>query len=141
MAFLIANDVAVCVSGETETAERDALVNADVFTNPIVNYSRAVRRRIDLDVGVAYDSDIEKVRHTVQEAILEVEGLLEEPAPNVVFHTFADSSIDFTVYYWIDTNLSDPFKSKDQGLAAVKLAFERAGIEIPYPIRSVHLQQ
>ena len=35
--------------------------NADVFTNPIVNYSRAVRRRIDLDVGVAYDSDIERL--------------------------------------------------------------------------------
>lgn len=114
--------------------------NASVYTNPITNYSRATRRRLALDIGVAYGSDLEHVTETVQEAIQYLPGIIDDdPAPNVVFKNFGDSSIDFTLYYWIDTTESDYFTATDQGIKLVNAAFRREHIEIPYPIR-VNLQ-
>ena len=114
--------------------------NASVYTNPITNYSRATRRRVALDIGVAYGSDLEHVTETTQEAIKFLPGIIpDDPAPNVVFKNFGDSSIDFTLYYWIDVTESDYFTATDQGVKLVNSAFARENIEIPYPIR-VNLQ-
>lgn len=68
--------------------------NADVFTSPIVNFSRASRRRVHLDIGVAYDSDLDQVTRISLEAIQELDGLLDDPEPQVVFHTFGELTID-----------------------------------------------
>ena len=114
--------------------------NANVYTNPITNYSKAKRRRVALDIGVAYGSDLEHVTETAQEAIKSLPGIiLDDPAPSVVFKNFGDSSIDFTLYYWIDASESDLFTATDQGIKLVNAAFQRENIEIPYPIR-VNLQ-
>ncbi len=114
--------------------------NADVFTSSLVNYTRTPRRRIELDVGVAYDSDLDKVRELALAAVKDLPGALDDPEPLVWFHTFNESSIDFTLYFWIDTHKTDIFEAKSLALEAVKKAFEREGIEIPYPIRTVYLQ-
>jgi small conductance mechanosensitive channel len=111
--------------------------NADVYTQAIVNFSRADRRRININVGVAYDSDLQMVKQTALEAIQELDGLLHDPAPNVYYHSLSPSTIDFTIYYWVDMSKSDPFVGKDQGVAEIKDAFEKAGIEMPYPISTV----
>ncbi len=115
--------------------------NADVFTSAVVNFSRADKRRVSLDVGVAYGSDLKQARGVALEAIVEVEGVLEEPAPQVVVHTFGESSVDMTVYYWVDTGKTSLFEAQTAGVLAIEAAFERAGIEIPYPVRTVLLQQ
>jgi len=115
--------------------------NADVFTSPIVNYSRAISRRIALAVGVSYDSDLEFVRKTATDTILGISGILPVPPINVVFDNLGPSSIDFTVYYWIDTGKTDVLIAKDAGITGLKAAFEKAEIEIPYPTQVVHLQQ
>lgn len=112
--------------------------NGDVFTSAIINYSRKNTRRLSLDVGVAYGTDLAKVREIVSEALLEIHGVLTDPAPEVVFNTFGDSSINFTAYYWIDTTDPGYFGGTDQGLRAINTAFEREGIEIPFPIRTVY---
>jgi small conductance mechanosensitive channel len=107
-----------------------------VFTTPIINYSRQANWRINLDVGVAYDSDLELVRHTTLQAISAIPDVLEQPAPDLFFHTFNDSSIDFTVRYWIDARLTNPFTATDPAVVTIQRAFARAGIEIPYPIQT-----
>ena len=93
--------------------------NADVFTNAIVNYSRADRRRIELSVGISYESDPERVRQIAVQAIQGVDGLLADPAPVVYFKSFGASAFDFSLFYWIDTNVSDPTIAQDQGLSAI----------------------
>ena len=115
--------------------------NADVFTSPIVNFSRADRRRVNLDIGVAYDSDLDQVTRTTLEAIQTIDGLLEDPAPQVVYNAFGESSIDFSLYFWVDMKKSDPWTGQTQGIGVLKEAYEAAGIDIPYPIRTVLLQQ
>ncbi|NOZ49378.1 MAG: mechanosensitive ion channel family protein [Chloroflexi bacterium] len=111
--------------------------NTDVYMNAITNYSRASARRIKLDVGVAYDSDLKQVTQTALEAIATLPGLKTDSEPQVVFHSFADSSINFTLYYWINLSDTGYFTAQDQGVKLIHLAFAAAGIDIPYPIRTV----
>jgi small-conductance mechanosensitive channel len=115
------------------------LPNATVLSSAIENYTRADRRRVDLPVGVAYDSDPERVRGLVLEEVRSVAGFVEEPAPMVVFHTFGGSSVDLNVYFWIDMQMTNPLVAKDAALTKIKQAFEKGHVEIPYPIRTVLL--
>ncbi|HSF81238.1 MAG TPA: mechanosensitive ion channel family protein [Anaerolineales bacterium] len=114
--------------------------NADVFTNPITNFTRAASRRLEIKIGVAYDSDPELVRSTALEALAKVPGLLEEPSPQVVFDNFGSSTFDLTIYYWIDTAQTSVFEAQDSGLVAVNRLFQAAGIEMPFPTQLVQVQ-
>ena len=116
---------------------RVLIPNADVFTNTIINYTKTSRRRVKLTIGVAYDSDLQKVTETALQAIRAVPGLLNDPAPMLFFHDFSDSSIDFTIRYWFDTTETNYFEAQDIGVKAIKQAFDRESIEIPYPIRTI----
>ena len=126
---------------ETMDGQDVILPNGLVYTSPILNYSRRPFARIAVDVGVAYDSDLDHVRQTALDAISGVPTVLQDPGPSVTFHTFADSSINFTLYYWIDASQNAQFQAADMCVPVVKKAFEAAGIEIPFPIRTVHMSQ
>ena len=49
--------------------------------------------------------------------------------------------MDLTIYYWIDTKVTDPFTAKDAGLVAIKKAFEEAAIDMPYPTQRLYLEK
>lgn len=115
--------------------------NADVYAGTITNFSRSPRRRISLGVGVAYNTDLEKASSVLLETVSALDGVLDDPAPQVVFNTFGDSSIDCTIYFWIDTAATGIFSATDSAVKRIKSAFEREGIEIPYPVQTVLLQQ
>ncbi|MEA3439828.1 MAG: mechanosensitive ion channel [Chloroflexota bacterium] len=114
--------------------------NGDIFTSPIINYSQAEQRRIDIELGVAAESDLGHVRQTVFSAIEGIPGLLEEPAPQVAFHTFGDSTLNCTLYFWIDTSQTNPVNAKDAAVEAVNTTFMREGIELPYPTQTVKVE-
>ncbi|MFQ5576309.1 MAG: mechanosensitive ion channel family protein [Anaerolineae bacterium] len=116
--------------------------NAEVYTNTITNYSRSPRRRLELEVGVAYDSDLEQVSALVRQAVQDIEGVIQDdPAPQVVFNTFADSSINLTLYYWVDTAAASLWRTQDRAVKQIKLAFEQAGVDIPFPVTTVLLEK
>jgi len=114
--------------------------NADVFTSAIVNFNRTPRHRVEVEVGVAYDSDLDKVRQVTLEAVGRLPHVLESPEPFVWFHTFGDSSINLTAYFWIEAEKVHPLEAKNQAIQAIFDAYNAAGIEIPFPIRTVYLQ-
>jgi len=118
---------------ELETLDGQVVIipSALVFTNPIVNVSRATSRRIELQIGVAYTSDLEKVRQVALEAITRIPGLEGDPPPLVNFNTFGSYAIQTTVLFWIDTSQTDITAAKGAGLSLIKAAFDKAGIEIP----------
>lgn len=118
---------------ELETLDGQIVLipSALVYTNPIVNVSRATGRRIELQIGVAYDSDLEKVRQVAIAAIAKVAGLRDDPPPNVNFSTFGSYAIQMILYFWIDTSKTDTLTARDTGLGMIKEAFEQEGIEIP----------
>jgi small conductance mechanosensitive channel len=126
---------------ETLDGQNVILPNGLVYTSPITNYTRSPLSRIGLDVGVAYDSDLDQVRQVALDTVRAVPEVLADPAPRVVFHTFDDSAIGLTVMYWIDGRETPQFQAKDLLVPVLKKAFDKAGIEIPFPIRTLYMQQ
>jgi small-conductance mechanosensitive channel len=129
----------------TELRELDGrfliIPNADVFVSPIVNFTRAPRRRIELALGVSADSDLELTSRTALQAISALPGLVTDPGPELVFKRFGESAIEGILYYWVDVDESSVFDAEDAGIKLIKSAFEAAQIEMPYPTRTIHMAQ
>jgi len=125
----------------TELRTRRGLIvlipNSDMLSNTIINFTRSTFRRIDLPVGIGYDSDLRIVREVILQAIRQIPGMLEDPVPSVFFHTFGESSIDLTAYFWVDTGTTNYFDATDLALNHIKIALKENGIDIPFPIRTL----
>lgn len=130
--------------GTTEMRTFDGLIviipNADVLSNTITNYTRAKLRRVELPVGVSYGADPAKVRSVILKAIQNIPGLVSEPAPVVVFHTFGGSTIDVSTYFWFDTAKTDPLSAKDAALESIKAALDKNDIPLPFQVTTVYTQ-
>ena len=116
-----------------------SIPNAEVLANPIINYTRANRRRIELPVGVSYNTDTEVARRVVLNALESVPGFMAEPAPLIGFSNFGDSALQLDTYFWIDTALTNPIAAKDAAFSLIKKALDKEGIDIPFPIRTVYM--
>ncbi len=121
----------------TEMREVDGrfviIPNTEVYISPIVNFTRAPRRRIKLPMGVTIDTDLDLATRTTLATILKLNGVLEDPAPQLVFEAFSDSVIQSVLYYWIDTSRVDYMDAQTEGALAINQAFKDAGIGMPYP--------
>ncbi len=117
-----------------------SIPNAEVLAHPIINYTRAERRRIELPVGVGYDTDTETARRVVMDVIPNVPGYMAEPTPIVGFSNFGDSALQLDTYFWIDTSKTNPPAAKDAAFSLIKSALDKQGIDIPFPIRTVYMQ-
>lgn len=112
------------------------LPNADILSKPIINYTRTARRRVDLLVGLKYDTDPETMRKIVLEAIRVVPGSLPEPAPEIGFSNFGNFAFELNFNFWFDTKQTNPGAAKDAALSAIKNSMKKQGIEFPYPIKN-----
>lgn len=114
------------------------LPNASVLANPIVNYTRARQRRVDLSLSLSHGTDPNIARKIILEAIEEVEGFMGKPEPIIVFDNLTSSALILTVNFWIDALKTNPAQAKDTVLLKVKSAFNQQGIEIPHPVQAVY---
>jgi small-conductance mechanosensitive channel len=115
--------------------------NANFISGTIVNYSLSSPYiRTELPVGVSYDAD----PHEVEEILLKVAGadpLVERYRPPVVrFVAFADSSINFELLFWIDVRKTPRRKVRSSLYFTIFDELKKAGIEIPFPQRDVHMR-
>jgi small-conductance mechanosensitive channel len=114
------------------------LPNASVLASPIVNYTRASQRRVDLSLNLSHGTDPNTVRQIILESIEEVPGFVGKPKPVIVFDNMTSSALVLTVNFWIDVSENNPAQAKDTVLLKVKSAFDRQGIEIPHPVQAVY---
>ncbi|MCP4544276.1 MAG: mechanosensitive ion channel [Chloroflexi bacterium] len=105
--------------------------NADVLNQSIINYGDSSHRRVEVSAGVAYDSDLDFVHQTATSVINDIAGVIKDPAPNTVFNNLGSPTIDFTIYCWIDTELTNVAQAKDAAIRALKIAFEQTNIVMP----------
>ena len=119
----------------------DILVpNGQFITEPVINSTFHDRRvRIGVRVGVAYGSDTQQVRATLERVAAGHPGVLEEPKPLVRFDDFGESSLDFTLLVWLSSPRTEPIVASDLRFA-IDRAFREAGIEIPFPQRDVRIR-
>jgi len=112
--------------------------NKVIWGSPIVNYSVTGTRRLDITVGISYDSDINKAKEIVRGLLSADERVMAEPAPVVEVATLGDSSVDIVVRPWSKT--SDYWGLHFALQQRIKEAFDADGIEIPFPQRVVHMR-
>jgi small conductance mechanosensitive channel len=114
------------------------LPNADVLANPIINYSRANHRRVDLSLNLPLTCEPDTARRILLNAIQNVPGSLNEPKPVIVFNNLTNSAMEINANFWVDMAKNDPIQAKDAVLIKVKSALMQEGIEIPHPVQAVY---
>lgn len=122
----------------TYQGERVLLPNSTVFTSAVQVRTAYGKRRTDLEVGVDYNTPLSEAAELLQETIMRVEGVLSNPAPEIDLVSFGDSSINFVVRYWTLPQQQQVRHVKTQAIISINKAFNRAGISIPYPIRTLY---
>ena len=126
-------------SVDTRDGREILIPNEDFVTQQVINWSYSnYKMMLKAKFGVSYDSDPHQVIEVAIAAAMRVPRVITDPPPVCYFEEFGDSSLNFTLRYWI----SDP----DQGIITVRApvmlalwdAFKEAGIEIPFPQRDIN---
>jgi small-conductance mechanosensitive channel len=121
---------------------REFLVpNEDFVTQRVINWSYSNDEvRLDIDFGVSYASDPHKVCALALEATKSAPRVLISPAPVCHLKAFGDSSLDFTLRFWIRDPVDGLSNVRGQVLMALWDIFKREGVEIPFPQRDLNMR-
>lgn len=112
--------------------------NAQLFHNSVTVRTDREFRRARLICGVAYGEDVDKARTVIEEAVRAVDLVRDDVRDIQVFaNAFGSSSVDFEITWWTGSQPVDIRASRDQVVAAIKRALDGAGIEIPFPYRTL----
>ncbi|MBF2053750.1 MAG: mechanosensitive ion channel [Candidatus Sericytochromatia bacterium] len=123
----------------TPDNRRIAIPNAKILAESIINFSANPTRRVDLVFGISYDADLKQAREILKNLLAADSRVLPEPEPQIVLGALADSSVNVFVRPWVNTENYWPFLF--DYTEAVKVAFDEAGIVIPFPQRDLHIYQ
>lgn len=113
--------------------------NGDLLSQSLINWTLSdKRRRIELIIGVAYDSDMQKVKSLIEE-VLTRDRILKVPSPRVLMQNFNESSVDFRVLFWIES-MDMMLEMRNEVMNAIFQVFKENDIEIPFPKRDLYIK-
>lgn len=118
----------------------EVLPNMDVFTNPIVNYSELPLRRRTVSIGLGYGQDVNQARQLFLEAMRSMDGVQEDPAPEVLTEELGDSALSLAARFWVNQETHNLFDVHSRVVEAINEAAEREGIDLPYPTQTVRVE-
>lgn len=113
--------------------------NGAITSGTITNYSTKPTRRIDLIIGVSYNADLAKTKALLLAVVSADERVLKDQAVTVGVSELADSSVNFVVRPWV--NSADYWPTYFTLLEKIKTELDDAGIEIPFPQLSIHMNK
>ena len=128
----VVKEIEIFTTKLTGLSNKEIIIpNASLSNGNIVNYTTEGTRRVDLVIGVSYDADIKKTKEVLLNVLTSHPKVLKDPAPGVTVSELADSSVNFAVRPWCNTeHYWDVYFEVTE---SVKLELDKAGIEIPYP--------
>lgn len=115
-----------------------SLPNSSLTNTAIVNYTREGTRRLDIEFGIAYGSDIDRVRSSLLDLAFRTHGVSSEPSPAVLMSECADSAVKIILRIWCDQK--EYLRLKFELTEGGKAALDKAGVEIPFPQMDVHIR-
>ncbi len=115
--------------------------NGMLFRNPVEIRTDRDIRRVKISAGVAYDEDVDQSRDVITKAVEACKTVRTNEPVQVFAEAFGASSIDFEVTWWTGSKPVDVRKSRDEVVASVKRALDEAGIEIPFPYRTLTFKE
>ena len=112
--------------------------NGALSNGTIKNFSQEELRRAEIVLSVDYNTDLKKAKEVIFSVTSQDSKILHEPAPAIEIKSLAENSIDLKVFIWCERvnygkMVSDFYEN-------IKIAFEKSGIEIPYPQRDVYFK-
>lgn len=126
---------------ETFDGKEVLVPNEDLITNRVTNWTYSnPRGRVEIHVGVSYKSDIRKAHELILEAAREHPRCIKDPEPNCFLLNFGDSSVDFTLLFWVDDVTEGRWGPKSDVMFAIWDKFAANNIEIPFPQRDLHIR-
>ena len=134
-------DAMTIVSTTLMTLDNQKVVvpNNMIWGDKITNATGTDKRRVDMVFGIGYSDDIAKAQKILEEILVEHAAVLKDPEPIVKVHELADSSVNFVVRPWVETdNYWDVYWDITR---TVKERFDAEGVSIPFPQRDVHMHQ
>lgn len=115
--------------------------NSDLITHPVTNWSHGDPKvQFRIPIGVAYGTDVERLRVLLLEIATEQPHVLKAPEPSVYFVSFGDSSLNFELGVWTADMAHSPRRFRSEINFALERKLRLGGIEIPFPQRVVHLR-
>ncbi len=127
-------------SVETSVGHEVIVPNRLMLTQVVINQTNRPFRRVEIKCGVNYQSDLAFVEKIATESVKDLPFLSKNQKPILYFNDFAESSINFSLYVWIDTGTypkASASQVKHQAMMKLKSAFEANKIDIPYPTRTI----
>lgn len=112
--------------------------NGSLSNSSITNVTGMEKRRVDIVVGVAYESDLAKVKRVLEQVVASEPAVLTEEAKDVFVSELADSSVNMGIHVWVKT--SDYWTAKWRMTENIKNALDENGISIPYPQLDVQVK-
>jgi small-conductance mechanosensitive channel len=126
---------------ETLDNKEVMIPNEDLITQRVTNCTLSNKiGRISVDVGVSYASDMRKVHNLIIEAALESEFCLKDPNPRCCMVEFGNSSVNFTLYFWMVDVATGVVFAKSEIMFKIWDKFKENNIEIPFPQRDINFK-
>lgn len=115
--------------------------NAYLFKNPVKVVTQKPKRRHIVEVGVAYDVDLDAAQGVIADAVRSCGTVDGSQKIEVYAKEFGDSSINFLVRWWAGSKPVEAHASRDEVVRAIKRALDGAGMEIPFPYRTLTFKE
>jgi MscS family membrane protein len=126
---------------QTYDNEVISLPNSQLANARIKNYTKPdATIRVGVNFAVAYGSDVSEVKGVVLDAISQLDDILQEPGPQVLFLNMGDFSLNMCGRVWVD-NYGEQFAKKLEMTELIYNTLKKSGIEIPFPTRTVYMKQ
>ena len=121
----------------TYDGRRVVIPNTNLFTDSVMVNTAYKVRRSEYDVGIGYGDAIERARRVMMETLRETEGVLQDPAPDVLVVDLAGSSVNLRARWWTSSARADVLNVQDKVLTALKNALTKEGIDLPFPTQQI----
>ena len=117
---------------------RIVIPNAEFFTKSVIVVTAFPKRRVEHIVGIGYGDNIEHAKNLILDSLKGIEGVLDDPAPDVKVTDLAASSVNLLVRWWITpSERTEEIDSRDKVLAAIKARLQENGIDLPYSTQTI----
>ena len=114
--------------------------NSDLYTSALTVNTAYKQRRLQVAVGIGYEDDIEAAKAEIIKALDKIESVSKKATPSVIATGFGGSSIDLMVRWFIeDGTQANKVASIHQVIVGIKNSLDAAGVNIPFPIRTIDL--
>ncbi|MBD1835320.1 mechanosensitive ion channel family protein [Cyanobacteria bacterium FACHB-472] len=122
----------------TYDGRRIVIPNSELFTNSVTVNTAFENRRLQYDIGIGYGDDIDQAKELIMEAMQGVDGVLRDPAPDVLVMELAESTVNIRARWWVQPpRRADVLDMRDKVLTAIKNKLTANGIDMPFPTQQI----